>query len=298
MKKRIFGALFLALVGVGFVSCEKESLVENNETSQNPTGEAQQNLNKANVHYYALGAENIDGQLFRKQYDLFTGLFSSASSPDYGFHSVGAYNYDLVGIEKTGTNSCSLFYDGGLLMQKTGVVKYLGADILMDEVELLDDDINKIYALRGHKIYKLTYNNSTTNFDATLVYTYPGTAISVALRRYTIAQVIGNQNFIRLYTAANVMSPQGQPAAMTTLSYIDMNPTNGLIASPVNATTPVPGSGNLSSFTSKDFMNATPISSDYFVVVDKTIYQFSTPTTFFVTSGFTATVRDCAFYLR
>jgi hypothetical protein len=288
MKKTIFGALFLTVVGIGFASCEKESFVQDT----NAKNEAKQTSNKALTFNYALGVEILNEQLLRKKYDLNTNLFSSGSTlNNFQYYGVGAYDDDLATLEKVSATESWVYYESGNLGFTAGPIKYLGADIVMDEIELLDDNINKLYALKGGRIYKLTYTGS--NFNATIVYSYATSP--TAPRRFSIAPVIGSESHIRLYTALNVAS-QNPPAAMTTLSYIDINTGTGQGNSPVNVTEQIPGMGNLSSFTAKDYFNVPAISSKYYVVVEKDIYELSTPTTMFVASSFVNPVRDCSFY--
>ena len=289
MKKTVYGVLFLALVGMTFVSCEKESFVQDT----NPKNEVKQNSNKALTFNYALGAEILNQQLLRKKYDFNTNLFSSGSTlNNFQYYGVGAYDDDLATLEKVSATESWVYYESGSSVSVAGPIKYLGADIVMDEIELLDDDINKLYALKGGRIYKLTYTGS--NFNATIVYSYATSP--KAPRRFSIAPVIGNESHIRLYTALNVAS-QSPPAAMTTLSYIDINTGTGQGNSPVNVIEQIPGMGNLSSFTAKDYSSVPQFASKYYVVVEKDIYGLSTPTTMFVASSFVNPVRDCSFYV-
>lgn len=295
MKKTVYGFLLFSIVGV--VSCDKESLEQNTEAT---TG-VRENLEKANAKYYAIGAETLNQQLLRKEYNINTFSFGSGTTlNNYLYYGIGAYNYDTAVLEQTGTNSSTLYYESGIPgNNKYGPIKFNGTDFLMDEVELIDDDITKIYGLRGRNVYKLTYNPSTTNFDATIIYTYPGKPIELATRRFTIAPVVDNNNSIRLYSANSVGSQQGQPPAMTTLSYLDIDTTFLFPPSqPVSVATLIPGGGNLSSFTAKDYFNPTPAALKYYVVVDKDIYNLNTSTTLALTSSFANSVRDCSFYNR
>jgi hypothetical protein len=292
MKKLIYGALFLAAVGVGFVSCEKEPF-ENNENSHQ---DVKQNSNRALVYNYAIGAETLNQELFRKKFDFNTSLFSSGSSlNNFLYHGVAAYYHDIAVLEKTSATQSTVYYESGSIGFYSGLIKYSGADIVMDEIELLDDNINKLYALRGNTIYKLTYNSASSVFNATIVYTYPTTIKNP--RRFSIAPVDTNGNYIRLYTAPSVISMVGQPIAMTTLTYLDINPTNGLTTMPVNVSTQVPGQGNLSSFTANDFSSVPLFNSKHYVVIDKSIYDLNTSTTLVWVNSFANTVRDCSFYV-
>lgn len=291
MKKTIYGVLLLSLAGI--ISCDKESLSTDATTTQ-----ALEDLEKANTKNYAIGAETLNQQLFRKEYTMSTALFGSGTTlNNYSYYGVGAYNYDLAVLEKTGTSSSAIYYESGIPGNNVyGPVKLNGADFLLDEIELIDDDISKLYGLRSGRIYELIYNGS--DFDAVLAYTYPGTAIDIATRRFTIAPVANSNGFIRLYSASNVASQVGQPPAMTTLNYIDMNFTNGLITPFTNVSTQIPGTGNLSSFTAIDYFNNPPVAAKHYVVVDKNIYNLNTATTLSLSSSFTSSVRDCSFYHR
>jgi hypothetical protein len=290
MKKTAYGVLFLALVGIAFASCEKESFVQDT----NAKNEAKQTSSKALTFNYAVGAETLNQQLFRKKYDFNTGIFTSGTTfNNFLYHGVGAYDDDLATLEKVSATESWVYYDSGSVGSVAGPVKYLGADIVMDEIELLDDNINKLYALKGGKIYKLTYTGS--NFDATEIYSY--TTSGMAPRRFSIAPTTGNDSFIRLYTALSVASKAGSPPAMTTLSYLDISVTpGGVISLPTNVTPQIPGLGNLSSFTAKDYFNMPALFAKYYVVVDKDIYELDTPTTLTLVSSFTNSVRDCSFY--
>lgn len=292
MKKTIYGVLFLALAGI--VSCDNESVTQSTEAVTKTT----QNLEKANTKNYAIGAETLNQQLFRKQYDMNTSVFSSATTlNNWEYYGVGAYNYDMAILRKTGTSSSSIYYESGIPgNDKDGAVKLNGADVLLDEIELIDDDINKLFGLRNGRIYKLTYN--APNFDATLFYTYPGTNIDILTRRFTISPVAGNNNFIRLYSAKAIASQQGQPPATTTLNYVDIDTTSPLITAFTNVSPPIPGMGDLSSFTAKDYFNNPPIPAKYYVVVKQDIFELATPTSLLLTSSFASEVRDCSFYHR
>lgn len=289
MKKTAYGIVFLALMGITLVSCEKEALVESAEAKN----EVSQNSNKALTFNYALGAETLNQQLLRKKYDFNTGLFTSGTTfNNYLYYGVGAYDDDLATLEKVGTTESWVYYESGSLGSTAGPIKYEGNNIVMDEIELLDDDINKLFALRGSRIYKLTYNAG--NFDATLLYTYPTS--QTAPRRFSISPVAGSNTFIRLYTALSVASQFPNPPAMTTLTYVDLSTINGLITAPTNVTTQIPGMGNLSSFTASDYSAVPIFASKYYVVVDKDIYDLSTPTSLALVSSFANSVRDCSFY--
>ncbi|PZR19767.1 MAG: hypothetical protein DI539_12910 [Flavobacterium psychrophilum] len=289
MKKTIYGLLLLSLAGV--VSCEKESATQDTEATTKVD-------EKANTKNYAIAVETLNEQLFRKQYDMNTSVFSSGTTlNNYLFYGIGAYNYDMAVLEKTGTNSSTIYYESGIPgNNKYGPVKLDGADFLLDEIELIDDNIDKLFGLRGGRIYWLIYNGS--NFDASLYYTYPGTPINIATRRFTIAPVANSNSFIRLYSASNVASQVGQPPAMTTLNYVDMNVDNGLITPFTSVSTQIPGTGNLSSFTAVDYFNTPPIAAKHYVVVDKDIYNLNTATTLSLTGSFANSVRDCSFYHR
>ncbi len=292
MKKTMYGFLFLALAGV---SCDDESLTQSTEAT-----EVSQSLEKANTKNYAIGAETLNQQLFRKEYIMSPVSFGTGTTlNNYLYYGVGAYNYDMAVLDKTGSSASTIYYESGIPgNNKYGPVKLNGADFLLDEVELIDDDINKLFGLRGSRIYKLTYNTNGSNFDATLLYSYPGPPISLATRRFTIAPVADNTNFIRLYSASAVASQPGQPLAMTTLNYVDIDTTSPLITAFTSVSTQIPGSGNLNSFTAKDYFNNPPIAAKYYVVVDKDIYNLNTSTTLVLASSFASPVRDCSFYHR
>lgn len=294
MKKTIYGLLFLSLAGV--VSCEKESFEQNTEAT---TG-VRENLEKANTKNYAIGSNPISLQLLRKQYTFGTpSVFGSgASLNDLLYYGVGAYDDDIAALGRTGTNFSDITYRSGIGNHKYGLVKLNGADFLLDEIELIDDDVNKLFGLRGGRIYKLTYNNSTTNFDATLVFSYPGKPLDIALRRFTIAPLVNNSNFIRIYSAKSIGSQPGQPQAMTTLTYIDIDTTNGTPLPGVNVTTPIPGMGDLSSFTAIDYLNTSGIAPQYYIVVEKEIFQIVSTDLMITSVYFDNSVNDCSFYNR
>lgn len=294
MKKTIYGLLFLSLAGV--VSCEKESFEQNTEA----TTAVRENLEKANTKNYAIGSNPISLQLLRKQYTFGTpAVFGSgASLNDLLYYGVGAYDDDIAALGRTGTNFSDITYRSGIGNHKYGLVKLNGADFLLDEIELIDDDVNKLFGLRGGRIYKLTYNNSTTNFDATLVFSYPGKPLDIALRRFTIAPLANNSNFIRIYSAKSISSQPGQPQAMTTLTYIDIDTTNGTPLTGINVTTPIPGMGDLSSFTAIDYLNTSGIAPQYYVVVEKEIFQIVSTNLMVTSVYFDNPVNDCSFYNR
>lgn len=296
MKKTVYGVLFLAIVGIGLVSCEKESLEEQSNLSNSKTGnDNKESSQKALTFNYVLGADNVNLELARKKYDLNTNLFTSASSlNNFFYHGIGAYDDDLVTLEKISATESWIYYESGSFGNTSGPIKYLGANILMDEIELLDDDINKLYALRGASIYKLTFDAATSSFNASIVYTYPTTWKTP--RRFSIAPTDANGNFIRLYTAPSVAGLVGQPIPMTTLTYLDINPTNGLTTVPVNVSTQVLGQGNLSSFTVNNFLAGSQFDPKHYVVIDKSIYDLNTATTLVWVNSFTNAVRDCSFY--
>ncbi len=296
MKKTVYGVLFLAVVGIGLVSCEKESLEQKMDLPNSKlSNDNKENANKALTFNYVLGADNLNLELARKKYDLNTNLFTSTNSlNNFFYYGIGAYDDDLVTLEKVSATESWIYYESGSFGNSSGPIKYLGANILMDEIELLDDDINKLYALRGSSIYKLTFDATTSSFNASLVYTYP-TSFKTP-RRFSIAPSGNNSNFIRLYTAPSVASLVGQPIAMTTLTYLDINPTNGITTMPVNVTTMIPGIGNLSSFTVNNFLAGSQFDSKHYVVIDKSIYDLNTPTSLVWVDAFNNTVRDCSFY--
>src|SRR5690242_20583747 len=131
MKKTVYGIAFLTLMGITFVSCEKESLVQNTEGKN----EVAQNTNKALTFNYALGAETLNQELLRKKYDFNTALFTSGTSfNNHLYHGVGAYDDDLATLEKVGTTQSWVYYESGSLGSTAGPIKYGGNDIIMDEI--------------------------------------------------------------------------------------------------------------------------------------------------------------------
>lgn len=294
MKKTVYGVLFLAIVGIGLVSCEKEAL-EQKSNLINSKNANKENSQKALTFNYVLGADIVTSELARKKYDLNTNLFTSADSFNgFSFYGIGAYDDDLVTLEKISATESWIYYESGSFGNTSGPIKYLGANILMDEIELLDDDINKLYALRGSSIYKLTFDAATSSFNASIVYTY--TPSGKGARRYSIAPTGTNGNFIRLYTAPLVAGLVGQPIPMTVLTYLDINPSNGITTMPLNVTTMIPGTGDLSSFTVNNFLPGFQYDPRYYVVIDKNIYDLNSPTTLVWVNSFNNTVRDCSFY--
>lgn len=284
MKKTIYGLLFLSLAGI--VSCEKESLEKNTEA----TTETRENLEKANVKNYAIGSNPTSLELLRKEYNINTGVFGSgASLNDFLYYGVGAYDDDIAILGRPDANSSDIIYRSGIGNNKYGLVKFNNANFLLDEIELIDDDINKLYGLRNGTIYKLTYN-SAGHFDATQIYVYPGSTLT---RRFTIAPVNDNTNAIRLYTASAVINQQ------TTLSYFQVStiaPYPSTIST--NVTIPISGSGNLSSFTAINYSNPTSTLPKYYVVVGKEIFQISSSDLMITSVSFDNPVNDCSFYIQ
>lgn len=284
MKKTIYGLLFLSLAGV--VSCEKESLEKNTEA----TTETRGNLEKANVKNYAIGSNPTSLGLLRKEYTFGTSpVFGSGTSlSSFLYYGVGAYDDDIAILGRPDANSSDITYQSGIGNNKYGLVKFNGANFLLDEIELIDDDINKLYGLRNGTIYKLTY--SAGNFDATQIYVYPGSTLT---RRFTIAPVSDNTNAIRLYTASAVINQQ------TTLSYLQVStiaPYPSTIST--NVTIPISGSGNLSSFTAINYSNPTSTLPKYYVVVGKEIFQISSSDLIITSVSFDNPVNDCSFYIQ
>ncbi|GAA4759205.1 MULTISPECIES: hypothetical protein [Flavobacterium] len=296
MKKTVYGVLFLAVVGIGLVSCEKESLEQKMDLPNSKlSNDNKENASKALIFNYVLAVDNVNLELVRKKYDFNTNLFTNTNSVNnFSYNGIAAFDDDIASLEKTSSTESWIYYDSGSLWGVSGPVKYLGANILMDEIELLDDDINKLYGLRGSSIYKLTFDATTSSFNASIVYTYIPSGKGA--RRYSIAPTDVNGNFIRLYTAPSVAGLAGQPIPMTILSYVDINPTNGITTMPVNVSTMVPGVGDLSSFTVNNFSVGSQYDSKYYVVIDKSIYGLNTPTSLVWVDAFNNTVRDCSFY--
>lgn len=279
MKKTIYGLLFLSLAGI--VSCEKESLEKNTEA----TTEVRQNLEKANAKNYAVGANPTSLELLRKEYNINTGVFGSgASLNNLLYYGVGAYDDDIAALGETGTGFSDITYRSGIGNHRYGLVKLNGADFLLDEIELIDDDINKLYGLRNGTIYKLTYNTGSGNFDASHLYTYIGP--KPLPTRFTIAPVISDNVSIRFYYATT-----------SQLNYIDIN-TATLTLTPPTTILTTPLSGDLSSFTAKDYFYSPPLGSGYYIVFGKDIYHLNTSTSFIFKSSFNSPVNDCSFYAQ
>lgn len=281
MRKTIYGFLILSLIGV--VSCEKEVLEKNTKT----TTDLRQNLEKANEKNYAIGANPSNLQLLRKQYNINSGAFGSGTSlNNVLYYGVGAYDDDIAALGETGTGFSDISYKSGVIgNDKYGLVKLGGADFLLDEIELIDDDINKLYGLRGNSVYKLTYNTTTTNFDASHIYTHFG--LKPQPTRFTIAPVIGDNVSVRFYYAT-----QSQ------LKYIDINTATQQLTSPLTVSGSIPASGDLSSFTAKDYFYSPPLGSGYYVVVDRKIYLIQSGILTDTLASFDSPVNDCSFYAQ
>lgn len=96
---------------------------------------------------------------------------------------------------------------------QTGLVKYAGNGIELEEIELLDGNMNNMYATKGRQLFRLTYvpaaGAAAAYFNATLIYNIPVTAGNFVVSTICPDATLANAFRVYYFISPSAMPPTG-----------------------------------------------------------------------------------------
>lgn len=126
---------------------------------------------------------------------------------------------------------------------ENGLVKYNGNSIELEEIELLDGNMNNMYATKGRQLFRLTYvpavGATAAYFNATLVYNIPVTS-----GNFVVSTICPDATLANAFRVYYFISPSAMPsggANFGNFSYVTISnaTTTPIIGLPATTTNPV-----------------------------------------------------------
>ncbi len=236
MKSLTKVAIVIGACAALTVSCKKESVNPVNGTNaeintQEIVGTEKVILTQPQVgpNLYAVDQKYTSMQIHLPTFEFSVDYYRY--SPVYaqekykGVAAFGNLTATLYDTDKFSNPEDRIFLTTG----QWGYVKYNGSPIEIEEIELLDGNMNNMYATKGSQLFRLTYNAGTPStspaFNATLIYTIP-----VTKGKFVVSTICPDATLANAFRVYYFLSPNLIPvggANFGNFSYVTISNATG-----------------------------------------------------------------------